>query len=98
MRLLESSLTEGLSAPPSISEYVFVKAKETAEALGREGIYVWDGHCYAYEPVRQLGLLESGGLVRVGLSIYNSKEEVERFLTVLNKLVRKPVGLKGETR
>jgi len=70
--------------------------KETAEAFGREGIYVWDGHCYAYEPIRQLGLLESGGLVRVGLSIYNSKDEVERFLTVMKKLVQRT--LQGEIR
>jgi len=60
--------------------------KQTAEALGQEGIYVWDGHCYAYEPVSQLGLLESGGLVRVGLSIYNNREEVEQFLSVMSRL------------
>ena len=61
--------------------------QETAEMLGKEGIYVWDGHCYGYEPIKQLDLLESGGIVRVGLSIYNTKAEVERFLTVLKKLV-----------
>jgi len=60
---------------------------DTAQALGDEGIYVWDGHCYGYEPIKQLGLLESGGVVRVGLSLYNTREEVERFLTVLKKLV-----------
>ena len=63
------------------------KPQETAVAFGEEGIYVWDGHCYGYEPVKQLGLLESGGVVRIGLSVYNTKEEVERFITVLKKIV-----------
>jgi len=71
--------------------------KQTAEALGQKGIYVWDGHCYAYEPVKQLGLLESGGLVRVGLSIYSSKAEVDRFLAGMKDLVLLPAGIKGRT-
>ncbi len=60
---------------------------ETAKALGDKGIYVWDGHCYGYEPVKQLGLLESGGVVRVGLSIYNTKEEVDRFIEAMKELL-----------
>ncbi len=71
--------------------------KETAGELGQQGIYVWDGHCYAYEPVKQLGLLESGGLVRVGLSIYNSKEEVERFLVAIKRLAQRSVQHDGGT-
>jgi selenocysteine lyase/cysteine desulfurase len=60
--------------------------REIAEKMAADNIYVWDGHCYALEPVRQLGLEEKGGVVRVGLSLYNTKEEVDRLITVLRRL------------
>jgi cysteine desulfurase family protein (TIGR01976 family) len=47
-----------------------------AEALGKLGIQVWDGHNYAVEPVKHLGLMAGGGVVRVGLAHYNTMEEV----------------------
>ena len=63
--------------------------REVAEIMAQEGIYVWDGHCYALEPVRQLGLEAHGGVVRVGLSLYNNTAEVMRFLDVLNRIAKK---------
>lgn len=62
--------------------------REIAELMARENIYVWDGHCYALEPVRQLGLEEKGGAVRVGLSLYNTGEEVDRLISVLKRIVK----------
>ena len=63
--------------------------KEIAERMAAENIYVWDGHCYALEPVRQLGLEEKGGVVRVGLSLYNTKQEVDRLIKVLCRISKK---------
>jgi selenocysteine lyase/cysteine desulfurase len=60
--------------------------REIAERMAADNIYVWDGHCYALEPVRQLGLEEKGGVVRVGLSLYNTKEEVDRLIRVLRRI------------
>jgi cysteine desulfurase family protein (TIGR01976 family) len=57
-----------------------------AAALAQEGINAWSGHFYAIEPVRRLGLWESGGLVRVGLCHYSTMEEVDRLLEVLTRL------------
>ena len=54
--------------------------RDIASALGERGIYVWSGHNYALEPVRLLGLEESGGVLRVGLVHYNTADEVERAL------------------
>jgi selenocysteine lyase/cysteine desulfurase len=53
---------------------------EVAQTLGSHGINVWNGHNYGWEPVRRLGLLESGGVVRVSLAQYNTPEEVDYFL------------------
>jgi len=57
-----------------------------AEKLGAQGICVWEGNYYAWEPMRFLGLEEKGGAVRAGLCLYNSAEEVDRFLDRLQKL------------
>jgi len=59
-----------------------------AERLGKEGIQVWDGDYYAWEAMRFLGLGDSGGAVRAGLSLYNSKGEVDRFLEALRSIAR----------
>jgi cysteine desulfurase family protein (TIGR01976 family) len=50
-----------------------------AEALGREGIYTWDGNFYALAVTERLGLEASGGMVRVGLAHYNTRAEIERL-------------------
>ena len=51
-----------------------------ARALGERDVYAWHGHNYAIEPLRALGLLESGGVLRVGLVHYNTHEEIDRFV------------------
>jgi cysteine desulfurase family protein (TIGR01976 family) len=54
-----------------------------ADRLGEAGLLVWDGDFYAARAVEALGLADRGGLVRVGMSLYNTGEEVERLLEVL---------------
>jgi len=56
---------------------------ETAKALAARGIYVWDGHYYAIELMERLGLLETGGAVRIGFCHYNTPDEVDRVLEAL---------------
>lgn len=60
-----------------------VTAHDVATALGDEGIAVWDGDFYATGLIERLGLAESGGLVRIGLTHYNTAAEVDRLLDVL---------------
>jgi len=59
---------------------------QIAEKLGMQGICVWDGNYYAWEPMKFLGLEEKGGAVRAGLSLYNTAAEVERFLEALARI------------
>lgn len=61
---------------------------EIAGRLGEQGIFVWDGHYYAIAVMERLGLLEKGGLVRIGFVHYNTMDEVDRVLGVLDDLVR----------
>ncbi len=62
--------------------------REIAAFLGARGINVWDGDYYAYELVRSLGLLDAGGMVRVGLVHYNTRAEIERLVDALGELSR----------
>jgi cysteine desulfurase family protein (TIGR01976 family) len=57
-----------------------------AERLGEQGIYVWDGDYYALEPMRALGLGESGGAVRAGCLHYTSVDEVRGLVLALDRL------------
>jgi cysteine desulfurase family protein (TIGR01976 family) len=59
-----------------------------AQKLGEAGIHVWDGNYYAWEAMNFLGLEEKGGAVRAGLSLYNTDEEVDRFLEALPRIAR----------
>ena len=60
-------------------------SQELAEYLGERGIFVWFGNFYAQPLSEALGL-EPDGLVRIGLLHYNTREEVQRLLSVLGKL------------
>ncbi len=60
------------------------KPRDIAQALGDQDIYVWDGHNYAIEPVNHLGLMEGGGVIRVGLAHYNTVDEVDRTLGAIS--------------
>jgi cysteine desulfurase family protein (TIGR01976 family) len=57
-----------------------------ATAVGNDGICVWDGDFYAARPVEVLGLTARGGLLRTGVSMYNTRDELQRLLDGLAKL------------
>lgn len=54
-----------------------------AEALARHNIFAWSGHSYAVRPCQALGLLESGGVLRVGLVHYNTSADIDALIKVL---------------
>jgi cysteine desulfurase family protein (TIGR01976 family) len=60
--------------------------RRVAEALGNEGIYVWDGNYYALAVTERLGLEDSGGMVRVGPVHYNTVEEIHKFGETLGRI------------
>ena len=59
-------------------------ADQVAKYLGNRGLFVWGGHFYAIRLVEKLGLLDRGGLVRVGISPYNSGMELDRLIEALS--------------
>jgi selenocysteine lyase/cysteine desulfurase len=61
-------------------------AGEAASALGKQGLCVWDGDFYAARAVEVLGLEERGGLLRTGISMYNTDSDIQRLLSALEQL------------
>jgi cysteine desulfurase family protein (TIGR01976 family) len=63
-----------------------IAPRAVAEALGREGIAVWDGDFYATGLIERLGLADRGGVVRIGLTHYNTAGEVDRLVEALGRI------------
>ena len=61
-------------------------ADEVARHLADHDIAAWAGHYYAVGPMERLGLLDSGGLVRIGIVNTTTEGEIERLCQVLRAL------------
>ncbi len=54
-----------------------------ARALADENIFAWDGNFYALSMSERMGVEGSGGWLRLGLAHYNTVDEIERCVRVL---------------
>lgn len=59
-----------------------------AQGFAKDNIFVWSGHNYAIEPVVRMGLMDTGGVLRVGLAHYNTEAEVDALAASLNRIIR----------
>lgn len=55
-----------------------------AKELGLHNVCVWNGHFYALGLIKQLGLEESGGVVRIGFMHYNTVDEIDYLFSLLD--------------
>jgi cysteine desulfurase family protein (TIGR01976 family) len=55
-------------------------------ALAKAGFATWSGHYYALALVERLGLLEHGGMLRIGAAHYNTPDEIDAIATALMHL------------
>ncbi len=65
-----------------------VHPADASKWLAAQRIAVWDGHNYAVEVVDQLGLADSGGVIRAGISRYVEQPDVDRLLAAVDELAR----------
>ena len=88
---IDGVTVQGITAPDAMNRRVPTVSfthrnaapAAVAESLARENIFVWNGHNYAVEAAKSLGIFESGGAVRVGPVHYNSVAEIDELLAVL---------------
>jgi selenocysteine lyase/cysteine desulfurase len=62
-----------------------VTPHQAAVALGGQGIAVWDGDFYATGLIERLGLA-ADGVLRIGLTHYNTRAEVDRLIEELSRI------------
>jgi len=63
-----------------------ITPQRASELLGEQGIFTWAGHYYAIEPIGRLGLMESGGLLRIGMVHHTTTDEVDVAVEALDRL------------
>jgi selenocysteine lyase/cysteine desulfurase len=74
---------------PTVSFVVKGKRpSDVARQLGKSGLLVWDGDFYAIRATEVLGVAETGGWIRVGMSLYNTLAEAEHLLHQVARLAR----------
>lgn len=75
------------SRTPTVSFIMKGKTPEVVcQHLARKNICAWDGHFYAIRAIEVLGLLELGGVTRLGISLYNTREEIDSVLAEIRSI------------
>lgn len=95
LRSLPGVTVQGITAAdrmswrvPTVSfTHASVPPDAVAKALAERNIFVWSGHNYAVEAAQALGILDSGGAVRVGPVHYNSISEIDTLLAELETIL-----------
>jgi cysteine desulfurase family protein (TIGR01976 family) len=59
---------------------------QLAKALAAKNIFAWSGNSYALGLSEALGVEESGGLLRLGLVHYNTLDEIDECLRVIERV------------
>ena len=63
-----------------------ISANKVCNILAEENICAWDGHFYALKAIQKLDLEKKGGVTRLGVSIYNTKEEIIKTVEVISRI------------
>ena len=58
--------------------------EQLARALAEENIFAWNGNFYAQSVSERMGVEESGGWLRLGLVHYNTVDEIDQCVRVLD--------------
>ena len=63
-----------------------LSAEQVCRKLAEKNICAWDGHFYAMRAIEKLGLLEKGGVTRLGISAYNTTAEIDTVVQSVQAL------------
>jgi len=84
--IIGPSFEEGSRAPTISLTHKHLDPTEVCRKLSENGITAWDGHFYAFRAIEVLGLLEKGGVTRIGISMYNNQDDVDYLLRCLKNI------------
>jgi len=81
---------DGVRKTPTIAFRVEGRTtEEVCEHALKDGFFIAAGDFYASTLAAKLGIRDNGGFVRAGLAPYNTRDEVEGFVRVLEQLASK---------
>lgn len=60
--------------------------QEVCASLAKHNICAWDGHFYALKAIQELGLESKGGVTRLGISLYNTKNEIDTVVKAIKAI------------
>ena len=66
-----------------------MRPEAVCHALAERNILAWDGHFYALRGVEVLGLLEQGGVTRLGVSAYTNEDDVDKVVNCFAEMRRR---------
>ncbi|HMO37953.1 MAG TPA: cysteine desulfurase-like protein [Saprospiraceae bacterium] len=81
------SMDKTVRAPTLAVTLAGRRPDDVCRFLAAHNICAWDGHFYAIRTTEVLGLLEQGGVTRLGISLYTTAEEVEYTLEIIRELM-----------
>ena len=87
VKIIGQPMDAPLRAPTLAVRTKGIRPHLVCERLASRNILAWDGHFYAIRAAEVLGLLEKGGVTRLGISAYTSEEDVERVIAAFGDLV-----------
>jgi cysteine desulfurase family protein (TIGR01976 family) len=78
---------DSIQRAPTLS---FLYKGESSTSIGKylakHNICTWSGHFYAIKATEVLGLAEKGGVTRMGISLYNTEEDIAQTIEVMRQL------------
>ncbi len=86
VELYGPSMNTAERAPTLSFLYNGKTANEIGQYLGAQNVCTWSGHFYAIKATEVLGLAEKGGVTRMGISVYNTKADIDRTLEIMERL------------
>lgn len=86
LTIIGQNFESGLRAPTVSFFHHRLTAEQVCRKLAEKNICAWDGHFYAQRAIEMLGLLEKGGVTRLGISAYNTADEIDQVIAAVRAL------------
>jgi cysteine desulfurase family protein (TIGR01976 family) len=86
MKIIGPDFRKGKRAPTISFVHDDLMPVEICRKLAENNITAWDGHFYAQKAIEVLGLAERSGVTRLGISLYNNDNDIDRVVGVLKSI------------
>ena len=86
LKIIGPEFGEGERAPTISFVHDSLSAIDLCRIMADNNITAWDGHFYAQKAMQVLGLEERGGVTRLGISLYNTENDIDYVIEVLKSI------------